>query len=403
MKKIRIYPYKIILYFIIFDMILGGSGNLIKIGPLSGRMILLGIVLVYEFIISYKKKIVIDWATLTFLIYLIINYMLSLINNNTGFEFTVFRGYATLITAPFFIYAFSHDKKLYIKIKEIICFFSVILALLSIILWLYCLINGVGAYKIIEIHFLRKYNLGYLSYIGNIPRIYFKCSVFESISLLFIFADILSNKKNKKNIIIFLILTTALIMTFTVGLLVFTMISIGMVFWVINKEKGIVKILFIGFVGIFICGIIYYRFGISEIFNQRFSGDYTFSYKFIQFRELVKEWIKRPILGMGVGHTLTIDYGYKIKVNEYNFEVMWMQLLMDTGIVGMGLYLSILYKMLMRFKLFWIYNKNCILLVYGVGVIFLCLLSFTNPYMNNTIGLTYTSLCLGIAYSNNSY
>ncbi len=44
------------------------------------------------------------------------------------------------------------------------------------------------------------------------------------------------------------------------------------------------------------------------------------------------------------------------------------------------------------------FYDNQIYLLYGLSIVIICIESFTNPFMNNAIGIMFYCICCGIAY-----
>ena len=138
--------------------------------------------------------------------------------------------------------------------------------------------------------------------------------------------------------------------------------------------------------------------GILDVFKNRFSGDYNMSYKGIQFIRVLAESTQSPLFGKGFGYPIKIDYGYLI-VNSYSFEIMWLQLLLDTGMIGLFLFSGHVLHTIRQLDLQFKRTKNSFFKSMEYSLIMFCLVSFTNPFMNNAIGLLFYALCVGVAHS----
>ena len=187
-------------------------------------------------------------------------------------------------------------------------------------------------------------------------------------------------------------------MTFTTSFYAFTAVILLFVFYHYYGRKHFVYALILLVLICLIGALIMYKAGIFSIFAQRFSGDYDFSYKGTQFKRVLEEVAKRPVFGYGFGYPITIDYGYTV-VTAYSFEIMWLQLLLDTGIVGFALFAGHVLLTFYQLHLQYINSGNTIYMSLACGLMMFCLVSFTNPFMNNAIGLLYYAICVGAAFS----
>ena len=95
--------FKGLSYLILIELVLGGSGRVISLGPLTLRMILVGIVLICEFILLIEKKLYISKKELPLLLiifYFLLNSCISSFYNNTSDIFDVLLGYMTILICP---------------------------------------------------------------------------------------------------------------------------------------------------------------------------------------------------------------------------------------------------------------------------------------------------------------
>lgn len=390
---------QILMAFIVIELILGGSGHLISVFGVSLRLILFFLIFLCEIIFALKGYFKLNSANVVLFIYITYifsNYLWSITSNNFADATNEFTGYLPIVFIPFFIsyFSFYDDKN---KLKKIIEISTLILAFLSLFIWLYCFIGGMLAIKNILDNFLNPFNYGNLAMIsGKIPRLFLKGCIFSVIGFIFKLNDIVDGSNKISDIFCLLIYILSILITFTVGIYFATAVA-TILYFLFSSSKNIKRksIILIVFFLVLLVGI--YRFNLLGIMESRFSGDYTFDFKGTQFRELLKVWMESPIFGKGFGYNLTIDYGFQI-VTTYSFEIMWMQLLAHTGIVG-----TILYVIHIALTLATLFNKykfydNQIYLLYGLSIVIICIESFTNPFMNNAIGIMFYCICCGIAY-----
>ena len=115
---------------------------------------------------------------------------------------------------------------------------------------------------------------------------------------------------------------------------------------------------------------------------------------------MIDEFTKSPIIGSGLGGELTGDYSI-LKNFTFHFEIMWLELLFHTGILGFVFYISLIAVVLKDMFKEYKTNGNYYCFIMAMGLVFLCLETSTNPFMNNAIGIGYLAICAGFANSNN--
>lgn len=399
-KKLSIEEILVLIVF--FDLIFGGSGRVLTLGSISFRIILLIAIILFIFILLWHNKIclnVLNKVLLFFLFYCILNVIVSFAINNKSFIIDEFNGYLTIATSPFFIWFFRKHPKDFKLCINILGSFLFVFAIFSISVWFYCLIKGISSYVIIE-PLLNKYFYGSLSYIGNVPRLFLKSSIFLTIGLLLTTRDCLQ-KKTKLNLFKFIIYVFAIIITFTTSFYVFTLF----VLFLYLKEKKVFKnmkyLIIISLITIIAITIVV-KMGVLNVMISRFDGEYTMNNKMMQATQLLEKSLKSPLIGYGFGYTMNIDYGYSYSLNVYKFEVMWLQLLLHTGLIGLILFAYHIYKSIQKLNRLYVNYKNDDFIILKLGIIYICLVSFTNPFMNNSIGLTYYAICTGVACMNDN-
>ena len=400
-KRVKLSISKIIYWLLLFDLIWGGTGRVIMIGPLSFRMVLLGLAIISEifyysrhpFTVGNNMKL---WAV-TILIF-IINLMLSLIRNNSSFAIDEFTGYITIILIPFMIAMNREDEELGRKSVQFFYAMILLFAVFSIGLWVYAYTTGIGNYMNIRT-VLDRYVYGSVSYIGAIPRLFLKSSIFLTVGLLLALKKTLSGEKSALAMIEMAVFVIAIIATFTASFYAFSVIVA--LTYIIHKMKqdGSLKIRTLLFILFAICiiGYILWKTSAVDILFSRFTGDYTFSYKTMQVDQILSSWLHNPILGAGFGNTLDINYGYTSSQGIYRFEVMWLQLLYHTGLIGFVAFVAYILSSVKRVMRCEKYLGDETYFIFGMGIVFFSLVSFTNPFMNNTIGLIAFAFISGAA------
>lgn len=402
---IKIGRFKFInfLFFLtLLEMVLGGSGRIIVFGELSFRYILFFLIGLTELFIYSKHKLPMSSsfkAVYLFILYLTLHFIISLFYNPSKNVIVEYLGYIPLLSAPFFAFCFKHgfvDTKTTKKTFLFACF---VLSLLSLIIWFYVLVTGPSSYQLIEIDLLRKYTYGSLTLEGSMIRVFLKGTVFCAISFVMCFFDWMVGERGKYTKLVMFSCLLSVLLSFTLGF--FISITFCLLYLAISllnklKFKRLLNIIIIS-VPVLIFLIVY--FDIYTLMLERFSGNYSLGFKLIQTINLIQDTDMFFLFGNGIGHELTIDYGYYVKT-AFKFENEWAELLNHTGIVGVCLFLYVLYSIIKDLKE--LSNKIGNMIPYGflLGIIILAIENLSNPFLNNAIGLTYVALCCGMTMTN---
>lgn len=397
MPTLKLNVIKTLSIFILIDLIFCGSGRLIMIGGLSFRTLLFGLAMLYVIVyyLSHPIKIHDTYLLIVviFVAYICLN--ASLVGDKPISEkFDFLSRYLYILLLLFYNIYFTKfsDLKSVEKLRRIFELFTFLFAIFSVALWLYAFRLGGAAYSIIEYGFFRPKVYGNFSILtGGIPRVFMKGSIFIPIGLLFQI-DRLIDRPSFNGILKAIIYSIAIITTFTAGFFLATTICVVILLHrkrVLSRQIGII------FVVLFLTGFCAVsRFQIVNIVIERFSTtDYSSSFRLTQLSSIINEFVKKPLFGHGFAYEYTTIYGNSVRTTS-GFEVAWGELLVDTGIIGFTLFVTIIVKTIR--KLYRLTTNNNSLYVFLLGLVLICIESFTNPFINNSIGLTYFSICAGI-------
>lgn len=395
----------LVYWLLIIDWVCGGTGRVIVIGSVSLRILLCFVAIIIEIYDVSKNGISpikgsVFWIYTVF--YFILNLLVSIIIGNTmSYAIDEMTGYITIIIVPFFIFRFKEDAQL--KTKTIKAFYTLIyfFAIFSLFLWLYAFFTGEKNYSNIQ-SVLDKYSYGSLSYIGKIPRLFLKSSILLTGGLLLSMKKIFCENRTVLGSIEFIVFVLAILTTFTTAFYFFSLL-VAACFWLHLQKRnpltlgGVVKTIIV----LLLFFAIIDKTAALKVLDSRFTGNYTFQYKSIQTQQLMDSWLEAPLFGKGFGATINLNYGYRSSVGVYRFEVMWLQLLLHTGIVGFVLFVGYIITIIER-----CFSKqskdNTIAFLCGLFLLYVCLVSLSNPFMNNTIGLLGLTIIAGATYSSES-
>lgn len=98
--------------------------------------------------------------------------------------------------------------------------------------------------------------------------------------------------------------------------------------------------------------------------------------RIVQIHFLIDKWLQSPLIGFGCG-----GYDWRLirnKASFYSYEVQWLQMLMQFGIIGLSLYLV---PFVCLFKKVFVNTIDIDKATQVAGFIVFLLMGFTNPYI----------------------
>ena len=328
---------------VVIELILGGSGYLFNVAGISLRQILFALVCLSLVITAYKNKIVIDRkddVLILFLMYIVLELLISFMRSNDGKNaLDSFAGYLPYILCLFFEMYFRRiDQKKFNSIIHLIENLTLAISFVACLIWVFCLINGPSVYFLVQGEWLDRFNFGSLAYIGVIPRLVLKGCLFSIVGFFLTMRRVV-DKIQKKTYLLsvkLVIYVLSILLTFSLGWYLATTIGFFVLMIKGSNKRNRNRLLLALLSVLVLVPAIASLLDVSAVIQERFSGDYSTSYKVTQALALLKEWLGAPLFGKGFGYTMSIDYSYELR-ESYQFEVMWLELLMNTGIIGFGL------------------------------------------------------------------
>ncbi len=396
LKKKKIDVCDVFVAVLIFELVLGGSGRIISIGPVSLRHIILFCAVIVQTVWLFKGKLKKSWQNILLIgvfVIFIANLIYSCVVNDVRSSIDVFLGYISLILSVFFQMYFDGDKKRLDKVINLFSIAALILAVFSLLVWLVALIGGYGTYPVIS-GLLSRFDYGLLAYVGRIPRLFFKGTIYVCLLLILLFIRLFKEPKNIKLIVMFSICALSVLTSFTVAFVAFIVLIMVYLYFLLYSNDNVKKKLIIFFVGSVGLLFIAYITGVINIFIGRFTGGYTMSLKFIQAYELLKGFMQKPLFGWGIGCSYAINTP-TYTISSVYYEVMWCEMLMKLGVLGMIPYVLLILGSIRSLYKLYKAKDDYIYLFLMLGIVFLCGISFSNPFMNNSLGLVFFAICVG--------
>lgn len=371
--KILLMP---LLLLIVMEVVIGGGGHFTAIGNFTLRMAmyLLSIPIAIVYILVDKKlpKYVL-MLTSIFTFLLILATVIALINQaETEMILEDIKQLLFFYTLLFFSITIVTLKDIE-KVTNIVKYSSLILAfcyVIFILLLYFGFIDFMAMYTYLE-------PIGEIKFRGTGYFIY-KGFLFLCIGFLFF---VVSNKKN--SILFALFLFTSVILTFTRGFVLATIFVFAIHLIFINRNKLIsIVILALGLVLIAIVLPFY-----LDSLGNKFESDII---RVIQIEQVLE---RTDLSNFFIGH----GFGTGVEIRKDHFEISYLEIFAKQGIIGLmfwfgiGLYILIMFLNLRQTKEYF-----TIAIPFFLGTVFIFLQSFTNPYLNNAIGMSFILLTVVI-------
>lgn len=358
---------------ILIEIVVGGSGRLLDIGPVSLKMILflLGMI-VFAFNVKQLKNSIVIQIQLLFTISIITSFSIGLLLNADLSD--VLEDIKPLLF--FFLMSYFYvsiktikevDKVVY-YIKYGSLFMSVIHLIVVFLLYIKFIDFG---------RFYEVQSEGSEIMFRNENLFFYKGFLYLCIGFFFL---LLSDKKKDK--ILSLIVLLSICLTLTRGFIFFTLIVLVFYLLFINKvlKFKIITILF---------GILSVLYALPILLEARSENSSESDYmRKLTFDQVVD---RIDFFSFVFGH----GFGNGVPARPIHMESSFLEIFHKQGILGVAIYIYIIFILVLLYKK--IKNKK-IVLPFVLATVFVYLQSFTNPYINNPIGLSIVCLSFVVLY-----
>lgn len=375
LKKVNLnllFFLKLLFVPILYELVIGGGGRYLEIGPLSFRMVFFGISLIFSFIYFINKKIVKKDVVIIVVAFTVLIFFSSILGYFNRAPISFILGDLKPLFFFYIILFFSLVIKNIEDVERIVSIIkkgSLVLGIgyvLVILLLLLGKINFISFYE-------RQNEIGEIMFRNDSLFIY-KGFLYLCIGFFFF---LFSDKWYSKFVLMFLFGT--IILTLTRGFIMFTILILIYYVFFINK-KNIPKILFSIFGVILAIGIPFFL----ESLGDKSDSD---SIRLVQVRQVLSD--VNP-LSFFVGH----GFGIGVPIRPRGMELSLLEIFHKQGLLGLSFWFGMfLYIFLMYYNIKKKEYKT-LALPFLLSVVFIILQSGTNPYMNNPIGLSMILLTI---------
>lgn len=352
---------------ILFELVIGGSGHYLEIGPVTFRMVFYFLAIFLALIYHLYKKIIRKDLALILVAFTIMISFSSIVGLlNGGAVNLILEDLKPLIF--FYILLFFSivikDIEDVRKVSTIIKIGSIILGVIYIVVILLLLLGKINFSAFYE----QQSEIGEVMF-RNETLFFYKGFLYLCVGYFFFLLS-----KGKGNKLGALFLFVCVVLTLTRGFILFTVLITAYYVFFINKNL-IIKL------GLFLFGIISFLILLPLLFESMGDKEGSDAMRYLQINEVIADI--NPI-SFVIGH----GFGVGVKSRPIHMELSFLEIFQKQGLIGLAFWFGLF------FYIFWLfakiknksYKKNAF--PFMLSIIFIILQSGTNPYMNNPIGLT---------------
>lgn len=370
----------ILLFTIIIEMVLGGSGRLVSLGPVTFKMYLCTIAILVSFLhILFYGKINQDFfLLLSSFTFLIIGGSINGLINGANISNILLdvKPLVYMYMLIFFYYTINYSNVF--LIQKLIKVNVIVLSFLFLI-FLYALLSGLIPFETFYILVDDNDRYSDIMFKGTEGFFFYKGFIYFVIGLFFF---VFTSVKRKTIFVGYLILI--LLLTLVRGFLVDIVCTVFFYFIFIKKVKvkKHVLVIFLFFICSAIITFLFLMDDYATLIGDKTDSDHIRILQLQQVYERISFW------SFFIGH----GFGIGVPVREIHMEIAYLEIFHKQGIIGILFWVYFFFiatKDFFRIK----QNRNLALPFY-LAIIVIYVQSFTNPYLNNPIGMSINILSL---------
>jgi len=353
---------------LLLEIFLGGSGRMIEIGSLTVRMYFFIIGLTISLVILFYQRKISQNVIVIALIALISILFSSVIGwvNNASLELIA------LDIKPLLFILFIISASAFVSSFDDVVFVGKLLkfsaATLSVLyLGTLCLLY----FGYINFQYFWHATYDYHEFFFRGEKGFFTYKGFIYMGVGFIFWERLTPRGTRKAVYLFII-SLAIILTGTRGFL----LSLGIIYFFYLVVPKVLRGKIFYLIGLVIFGL----FAIYFIGNTNL-GDKAVS-DLIRFKQLQDVIYSIDLMSAFIGH----GFGVGVPSRPIHMEVAYLEIFHKQGLIGVCLWAILISYIVVQY--FNIKKKKKYAEPFILSTFFVLILSFTNPYINNPIGLT---------------
>lgn len=364
-----------IFFLSLFEIFIGGGGNFFKYSGISLRMVFFGLNMFFFAIYVLKKSkfnITLVYITLLFIILHILSTIIG-IYNDAPLEYLKanFQGSLIFILLPYYAFKINSIEKvehIYSLIKK-----SAIVLVIFHFLFMYIL-----KIKLFDFNYIYAIISQYQDIKFRDEQFFFYSGfIYICIGILFFIKD-----NTFKNKIISIILFISVIATLTRGFIFFTAFVVSLYYFILSKNVKMKLYLII-------LGILFSIFIIPFLAENRSERSKYISddIRIQTNNEVIKNTnISSFLLGHG--------FGKGVSIRPVFIENSFIDIFYKQGIIGLAFWFFLFFYLSYKTYLL---KKNIYFskgVIFWLSTMFIYLQSFSNPFVNNTIGIPFIMLSI---------
>ncbi len=212
--------------------------------------------------------------------------------------------------------------------------------------------------------------------------------LFVLISDVILINKFINNKISTYEFLLILLFSFVIFQSSTRGLILILLLSfifLNFKRWLKAKKINFKIIFFIFFISI-LMSLLFLEYDLSRLFVY---DDLSTNTRIIFLSEFFDEFLLNPIIGVG--------YGSYLPSKGYNhLELSYAEILLEQGLVGLLLWVSLILNVIkncyLEYKKY--HQESLKYCIFAVSIV--SILSFTNPYINNPLGISINIIVMMI-------
>ena len=365
---------KALFFIVLIEMFIGGGGRLFSSNFLTIRMVLFFIVLAINiplFLITNNIKVYAIKLLFAFTIPLLLSFILGLINTaNKALIFEDIKPLSYFYSFVFFYLNIREVKDIQ-RIINLIKFCSLIMAVMYLTIY-FAIQNDLIDFKSL---YIMLSSSGEFAFRGQ-QAFFYKGFLFMCIGFFFYF-----NEKNLISKIIAMVIFIAIILTFMRGFIVSLILTY--VIFNLYVTKVNVKSAFIFIASIMFLIVILSFYQTQKIGNRKESDS-------VRIETIKQVYDNTSFFDIFLGH----GFGIGVPIREIHMEISFLEIFYKQGILGLSFWAYLLYLALNFFRKTFVQTNLFIAKPMLLSIFFVYVESFTNPFVNNPIGMSVIIISL---------
>jgi len=357
----------------LYELFIGGGGRFFEIGPLTLRMYIFFFLLAMgTFYIMIKGSIdkIILGLFCFFLLTIVVSTTFGIINNaELNLLFEDIKPLLYFMSILYLHQVITYDN--IPKIIRIIKISGLILAVAYIILIILLMFQYLNYRKFYSFISTSKE----VMFRGSEGLFFYKGFLYLNIAFFFYFFS-----KSAKSKLISFFVATAIVLTLTRGF-IFSL-AICLFFYFVFLNKNIYKKL--GFILLSIIGVVIYAIYIIPLLGDKTISN---SIRLTQIREVIDS---TTIFSFFLGH----GFGIGVPVRPIHMEISFLEIFHKQGLLGLMFWFSLFGIIVYYYGKIRTTSPSFNPDAFFIGTLFIYIQTFTNPFLNNPIGMTFVIITL---------